>query len=234
MSLRRIFLLGAATIVSTAALVAIGAILNGDFGDTEGKIFATLATAFVAGSTALAGIACLERGVSRPFGVVGIVLATLGFLLWADQIWDEHDSTGYWKLLGLLAAWTVATLIVTTTRIMTRSPQLARTLFVGTALAAVGAALTVSAMILSENGGGWQLFAVLLVLALLGEALTPILQRFVVTPIDPHATPVERVLGVVGGATVVAVRNGRGGRRVHVGEQEVALGEDETVVVRPA
>src|SRR6185436_4578478 len=60
MPLRRIFLLGAATIVSVAALVAIGAILNGDFGDTEGKIFATLATAFVAGSAAVAGIACLE------------------------------------------------------------------------------------------------------------------------------------------------------------------------------
>src|SRR4029453_16958105 len=82
MPLRRIFLLGAATIVSVAALVAIGAILNGDFGETEGKIFATLATAFVAGSTAIAGIACLERSVSRPFGVLGVVLATAGFLLW--------------------------------------------------------------------------------------------------------------------------------------------------------
>ena len=64
MPLRRIFLLGAATIVSVAALVAIGAILNGDFGDTEGKIFATLATAFVAGSAAVAGIACLEAAVA--------------------------------------------------------------------------------------------------------------------------------------------------------------------------
>jgi hypothetical protein len=63
-SLRRIFLLGAATLVSIAALVAIVAIVNGDFGDTEGKVFATLAAAFVAGPAAIAGIACLERSCS--------------------------------------------------------------------------------------------------------------------------------------------------------------------------
>jgi len=232
MSIRRIFLLGAATLVSVAALVAIGAILNGDFGETEGKIFATLATTFVAGSTALAGIACLERGVSRPFGVLGLVLSTLGFLLWADQIWEEHDSTGYWKLLGLLAAWTVATLLVTTTRLMTRSPQLVRTLFPATSLAALSAAATVSVMILSESGDGWQLFAVLLVLAVLGETLTPILQRYTITPVDD--APAERVLGEVAGAVVVAVRTAHAGRRVHLGNREVPIAEDELIVVRAA
>ena len=62
MSLRRIFLLGAATLASVAALVAIAAVLRGDFGETEGKIFATLAATFVAGSTAMAGVA-LEVGI---------------------------------------------------------------------------------------------------------------------------------------------------------------------------
>jgi hypothetical protein len=232
MSLRRIFLLGAATLVSAAALVAISAILNGDFGDTEGKIFATLATAFVAGSTAIAGIACLERGVSRAFGLAGVVLATGGFILWADQIWNQHDSSGYWKFLGLVLAWTLATLLVTTTRLMTRSPQLVRSLFLGTSVAACGAALTVSVMILNENGDGWQLFAVLLVLAVLGEILTPILQRFIVIPSDE--TPAERVLGQVAGAVVVAVRGRGTGRRIDVGGREVPIAEDELVVVRPA
>jgi hypothetical protein len=231
MGLRRIFLLGAATIVSFAALVAIAAILNGDFGDTEGKIFATLATAFVAGSTAIAGLACLERGASRPFGLAGVVLATLGFILWADQIWDQHDSNGYWKFLGVVAAWTVAVLIVTTTRLMTRSPELLRTLFPGTVVAAVGAALVVTRMVLSDTGDGWQLFAVLLVLAVLGEILTPILQRFVVTPAGD--IPSERVLGEIAGAIVVAVR-GSGGRTVQLGDREIAVNDDERIVVRRA
>jgi hypothetical protein len=231
MSLRRIFLLGAATLVSVAALVAIGAILNGDFGDTEGKIFATLATAFVAGSSAIAGIACLERSVSRPFGVLGVGLALVGFILWTAQIWAEHDSDGYWKLLGLILIWTLVVLLVTTTCLMTRSPQLIRTLYPATAAAAAGAGLVVSVMVLDENGDGWQLFAVLLVLALLGETLTPILQRFVTT--QPGEAPSERVLGEIAGAVVVAVRGQHDGRAVRVGNREVQLAEDETVVVRP-
>jgi len=231
-SLRRIFLLGAATIVTVAALVAISAILNGDFGDTEGKIFATLATAFVAGSTAIAGIACLERGVSRPFGLLGVLLATFGFLLWADQIWEEHHSSGYWKLLGLLLTWTFVVLVVTTTRLMTRSPQLVSTLFPATTVAALGAGLTVSAMILRENGDGWQLFAVLLVLAVLGEALTPILQRYSSATADE--APSERVLGEIAGAVVVAVRSGHSGRRIHLGGREIPIAEDEQIVIRPA
>jgi hypothetical protein len=232
MSLRRIFLLGAATIVSIAALVAIAAIVNGDFGDTEGKIFATLATAFVAGSTAIAGIACLERGVSQPFAVLGLLLATFGFLLWADEIWEQHHSSGYWKLLGLLLTWTLAMLIVTTTRLMTRSQRVERSLFRATTVAAVGAGLAVSSMILRENGDGWQLFAVLLVLALLGETLTPIVERYAVAASDQG--PSERVLGTIGGAVVVAVQGGPAGRSIRLGDREIPLADDEQIVVRPA
>jgi hypothetical protein len=231
-SLRRIFLLGAATLVSVAALVAIAAIVNGDFGDTEGKIFATLATAFVAGSTAIAGIACLERSVSRPFGWLGIVLAAGGFLLWTDQIWQEHDSDRYWKLLGLILIWTLVVLVVTTARLMTRAPQLLRTLYPATAVAAVAAGLTVSAMVVRENGDGWQLFAVLLILALLGETLTPIVQRFMTAP--SGGAPTERVLGEIGGAVVVAVNGRRGERSIRLGDREIPLADDERVVIRPA
>lgn len=232
MPLRRIFLLGAATLVSVAALVAIGAILSGDFGETEGKIFATLATAFVAGSAAIAGIACLERSVSRPFGTLGVILSAVGFLLWTEQIWQEHSSDDYWKLLGLILIWTLVVLVVTTTRLMTRSPQLLHSLYPATAVAACGAGLVVSLMVLTETGDGWQLFAVLLVLALLGETLTPILQRFVTTPVGE--TPSERVLGEIAGAVVIAVRSRRGDRTVRLGSNEVRLEDDEQIVVRPA
>jgi hypothetical protein len=231
-SLRRIFLLGAATLLSVAALVAIAAILSGDFGETEGKIFATLATAFVAGSTVIAGIACLEQSLARPFGALGIVLAALGFVLWTEQIWAEHHGEDYWKVLGLILIWTLVLLVVTTTRLMTRAPQLVRSLFPATAVTAGLAGVVVSAMVLRENGDGWQLFAVLLILALLGEMLTPILQRFVATP--PDAAPAERVLGEIAGAVVVAVAGSRGRRTIHVGNREVPVGDDESIVIRPA
>ena len=229
MSLRRIFLLGAATLVCIAALVAIAAIVDGDFGDTEGKLFATLATAFVAGSAAIAGIACLERSVARPFGFLGLGLALLGFVLWTDQIWQQHDSGRYWKLLALILIWTLVLLIVTTTRLMTSSPRLRRTLYPATAAAAAGAGLTISVLVLRSNGDGWQVFAVLLILALLGEMLTPILERFVSAPVGD--VPAERVLGEIAGAVVLAVRGRE--RSVRLGDRDVPLADGERVVIRP-
>jgi hypothetical protein len=223
--LRRIFLLGAAALLSIAALVAIGTVLSGNFGETEGKIFATIATTFVAGSTVIAGLACLGTG-SRVMAVTGVVLACAGFFLWTAQIWGEYESDGYWKLIGLVTAWTLALLIATTARLMTSAPKLLRTLYPATAGAAFGAALVASVMLLRENGDGWQLFAVLLILALLGEALTPVLERYAAAD---EQSP-ERVLGIVAGAEVVAVRGGR--QAVRIGDRTEALRTGETVLVR--
>ena len=226
--LRRIFLLGAAALASMAALVAIGAVLSGDFGETEGKIFATLAATFVAGSTAVAGIALLARGASRPLGYGGIFLAVGGFLLWAEQIWAEHDSEGYWKLLFLVLTWTLALLLVTTTRLLIHSEGLARTLYPATAAVTGAAALTATVMLLREQGDGWQLFAVLLILAVLGEVLAPILDRYATTA----DAPAERLLGTVGGASVFAVRGHA--RIVRLNGSDVRLRDDEGIAVRPA
>lgn len=229
--LRRLFLLTAATLACVAALLAIAAILGGDFGETEGKLFATLAAAFVAFSVSVAGVALLERGVARPVGVAGIVLACGGFVLWTEQVWAQHDSDRYWKLLWLLLTWTLAVLLAATTRLMTRTERHARTLYPATAGAAAAAAVTATVMILRENGDGWQLFAVLLILALLGQVLTPILGR---AGEPPAGTARERVLGTVAGVTVAAVKGDGGGRIVRLGDREVALERDETVHVRPA
>jgi hypothetical protein len=226
--LRRIFLLGAAALASVAALVAIGAVLNGDFGETEGKIFATLAATFVAGSTAIAGIALLARGASRPLGYAGVFLAVGGYLLWAEQIWAEHDSDGYWKLLILILTWTLAVLLVSTNRLLIHSERLAHTLYPATAAVTGAAALVATVMLLRAEGDGWQLFAVLLILAVLGEVLAPILDRYVATA----DAPAERLLGTVGGASVFAVRGLP--RTVRLNGSDVQLRDDEGIVVRPA
>jgi hypothetical protein len=179
---RRAFWIGAAGLLSVAALIAIATVLGGDFGETEGKFFATIATGFVSGSTVLAAIACLQRGQARPVALGGVVLAAAGSLLWIEQVWAEHDSETYWKLLGLVAVWSVFTLVVTTLRLMTSAPRLLGTLYVGTVGCAAGAGLTASAMILFEDGDAWRLFAVLLILMLLGFLLTPVAHRLVASP----------------------------------------------------
>ena len=227
MPLRRVFLLGAAAVISVAALVAIVTVLNGHFGETEGKIFATLATTFAAGSAVIAGLALLGRGDSRPLGFAGITLASVGFVLWSAQIWAGFDNKTYWQALGILTAWSLALLVVTTNRLMLSSPSLLRSLYPATAGVAAGAALTVSVMILRNSGDGWQLFAVLLILALVGEALAPVLERFQAA----DERPSERLLGVVAGAEVLAVR-ARNARSVQIGGSSAALAEGEGVVVR--
>ena len=227
MSLRRVFLLGAAALASVAALVAIVTVVSGDFGQTEGKIFATLATTFAAGSALVAGLALLGRRESPLLGYAGIGLALTGFVLWSAQIWGEFAGDGYWKLVGVLTAWSVAVLIVTTNRLMLSSPSLVRVLYPATGAAAGGAALVVTVMILRENGDGWQLFAVLLILALLAEVLAPIVERFG----GSRKRPAERLLGVVGGAEVFAV-NGGNARLVQVGNASARLDAGESIVVR--
>jgi hypothetical protein len=226
-SLRRVFLLGAAALASVAALVAIVTVLSGDFGETEGKIFATLATTFAAGSALVAGLALLGRRESRLLGYAGIGFALTGFVLWSAQIWGEFAGDGYWKLVGVLTAWSLAVLIVTTNRLMLSSPSLVRVLYPATGAAAGGAALVVTVMILRESGDGWQLFAVLLILALLAEVLAPILERYG----GSRERPAERLLGVVGGVEVVAV-NGGNARLVRVGDASARLDAGESVVVR--
>ena len=129
MPLKRAFLLGAATIVSVAALVAVATVLDGSFGETEGKIFSTLATTFVAGSMLIAGLACLGRRVSPVIAAAGIGLSVVGFLLWSAQIWGGYHSDGYWRLLGILTAWSLAILIMTTTRLMISRPALVNRLY---------------------------------------------------------------------------------------------------------
>ena len=222
MRLRSVYLKGAAALAAVAALLAIVTILQGDFSETEGKIFATLGASFVAGSALMAGIACLAHG-SRLLGYAGSALAVGAFLLWVEQIWADHDSEAYWKVLGLFLVWTLVTLVGTTSALMTRRQ---RGLHVATLVCAIGAGLVASAMLLRENGDAWQLFAVLLILMLLGQVLTPILERSA-----RDERPVERELGSLDGVRVLAVRQS-GKRVVRIGDRESPLAADESVIVR--
>ena len=95
MSLRRVFLLSAAALVSLAALIAIGAVLNGDFGETEVRILGRLATTFVAGSIVIAGLACLaQRRLARARDRRASRSRAAASLLWSAQIWGGDDGDG--------------------------------------------------------------------------------------------------------------------------------------------
>lgn len=220
--LSRLFWVGAAAILIVAALVAVGSILRGDFGETEAQVLGTLLSLLVAGATIIAGVALIERGVAKEFTVAAIVGAVLCFAIQAAGIWDgfTNDSLAQWSWssIGLL----VTLLLLTTQRLLLREEHLVL-LFYGTAAAASLATLLTSAAIIGDNDGGseedgiLQAIAILWILTVLGYLLLPVLQRFT----GPTPATHTRVLGELDGVQLVAAR----GRADGVAVEAPAPGE---------
>jgi hypothetical protein len=228
MNIRRLFWLGAAILFSIAALVAIAAVLGGSFGATQEHILETCGIAFVCGATALAGLACVDRGVIVPTGWVAVALGLTSFLIWTAGAWSEPSGDRFWKIAGVLGVWTLAALIVTTLRLLASSPRLLRTLVPATWAAVLLAATVSTEMILTEEGGLWKLLVVLVILTALGYALTPVLQRYWAGA-ETHATA-ERLLGTLGDIEVLAVRGEA--RSVTIGSNRMPLASSEGIVLR--
>jgi hypothetical protein len=176
-SIRRLFWQGAAALLTLAALIAISGILTGSFDETQAKILGNVAVAFVTASTALAALACLDRGVMRELGVAALVAAAATFVCWTLVIWQDGDVDGLWKVTGLVTVWLFALLAVTTLRLLTRGRGTAVNLFRATVGCTLLAAVVATLMILFESGHAWQLLAISGILAVLGYLLTPIAQR---------------------------------------------------------
>ena len=105
--LSRVFWIGAAAILIVAALIAVTAILRGDFGDTEAKILGTLLALLVAGATAISGLGLIERRTAAWLGGVAIAGAAVGFGVITAAIWDEFTN----DTLGELAASAIPVLL---------------------------------------------------------------------------------------------------------------------------
>jgi hypothetical protein len=238
-SLRRLFWQGAAGSLVLGALLAISAVLGAGGDETTWKALATLGIGFVCGSTALASLACLERGVVRPVALGTLCVAAASFLLWTGAIWAEHDGDDYWRLVGVLGVWTLAGAVATGLRLVAREPRVRGRLYPATVAAAAAAALTATVLIVRENGDGWQLLAILAVLTALGSLLTPILQRLSAPERPAEDRPIARAAGielVVGPSASdapIVVGADRGRLRVRVDGREIDLAPGELLAVRP-
>lgn len=228
MSIRRLFWLGAAILFSISALVAIAAVLGGDFGETQARILGTCGIAFVCGAATLAGFACLDRGLIRLVACAAIALGITSFAVWVGADWMESPGPAYWKLAGVLGVWLLAALIVTTLRLIAYAPRVLRTVVPGTWATTALAAAVSTEMILANDSSQWKLVLVLVILTALGYAMTPALQRFSAAD-EPPAT-VERLLGSLGNIDVFAVRGE--GRSVTIGSSRTRLASSEGIVLR--
>jgi len=83
--------------LSLSALIAIGALLSGDFGSTQIKVILTTLTISGASICAMACSAFVEKRGRSAIGVLGIVCAAIAAGLTIGGIWGEFSSELYWK-----------------------------------------------------------------------------------------------------------------------------------------
>lgn len=209
--LSRIFWIGAAAILVVAALVALGAVVRGDFSENDGRILVTLAAILYTGGSALAGLALAERGPAQPLGwaVAVAAPACLAFVAWG--IWafvfdggGDYDATrAAWSAVLMLLVGLVATtgLLLARTRI---SVALA---WAAAVIAGCAAALSVAGIWAEPEADAYvKVVAALWILAALCYFLAPILQRFT----SAGTERADRVLAELEGIELVATRAPRG------------------------
>ena len=221
--LRRVFWIGAAAILVLAALVALVAVLEGDFSDTDGRILGTLASLLLAGATLVAGLALVDRD-GALLGRVTVVLAPPSFALLAYAIWDfVFDGGGdSWRYGWTGALVLVASLMAVTAQLLVRAPSLRALAGAAGALGVAAAALSIFAIWDRSPGDTMgRAIAVAWILAGLCYLLAPVLQRFAAAGADESG---ERVLAALGDVELVATRARQG--------LEIRLEPDERLVLR--
>lgn len=174
-------LLGVAGLLSVAAALAIGILLFGDFGSTEGRILGT--TAVLAGYGLLTLPAAMLQDQRRlpVLAAIGALLAATGATLAVTMIWRDSASEDFGNTIWTVTAALLAT--VQTSALGLRPPReespLVRGLFIGSAaLVMVVASMFVAIIWASiEDEGFIRVFAALLVLDVLLVALQPILSH---------------------------------------------------------
>jgi hypothetical protein len=187
--LLRLFWLAAAAVLVASAAVALVAVLRGRFGETDGRILLTLATALLAGASGVAALAVLEAGMLRLTGAVAAGAAPILFAVAAAGIWIHSDEAG--KVAASACLVLLASLLVTTNRLLIGSRPNLAILFVGTAgLAVATSAMTILMIWTQGHHPGGKALASLWILTVLGYLLTPVARRLA-TP-EP-AGPVHKV-----------------------------------------
>lgn len=205
--LARIFWLGAAALLVVAALVALSAVLGGDFSETDGRILGTLAALLLAGGTFISGLVLVERDRAL-LGRVAAVVAPIGLALLCYAIWDfVFDGEGdAWRWGWLGALLLIATLVAVTARLLAESAPLTPLAIATGLLAALAAAVSAYAIWGNESDAVGKTLAVLWILTAVCYFLIPVLERFRGETPDPEV----RVLATLDDVQLVLTHSTNG------------------------
>jgi hypothetical protein len=179
MSRKRLLLLGIAGFLTASALLAIGILLIGHFGRTEGRILGSTALLAGYGLVALPAAFLLDQGRCRKLALATASLAAVAAALALSGIWSGSETLG--KAVGSATAFALAGAQVSAlaARRRTGDTPAVRRLFAascGTMLVAASA-FAVFIWIQPEGSLFPRLFGALVVLDLLLVALQPLLAR---------------------------------------------------------
>jgi hypothetical protein len=180
-TVKRFVLLAVAGLLTAAAALAIGILLFGDFGSTEGRVLATTAVLAGYGLFTLPAAVLRDQRRAPVLAAAVVALAVAGASLAVASIWSDEPSDALGKALGTATGWLVAAVLPAALllRRSDRDPRVVRLLFAAssTLVGVLALMLTVVlwAEIDSERFG--RVFGALLVLDVLLVALQPILAR---------------------------------------------------------
>jgi hypothetical protein len=205
--LNRIFWIGAATILVAAALVALSAVVRGDFSETDGRILGTLAVLLYTGGALLAGLALLDRGRDAWLGWATVAASPVALALVLRAVWEwggDGEDDNLWRPAWSAALVLLAGLIASTALLLAKREALAWLARGAGALATLAALLSVAAIWDESPGDALaKLLGALWILAALAYFLVPVLERF--TEAGEPVTE-ARVLAVLDGVELVAAR----------------------------
>ena len=183
---RRSLLLAVAGLMCVAAALAIGILLLGDFGGTEGRVLGTTLLLAVHGALAVPAAILWDQRRLTALAAACAGLAAVAAVLNVAALWSDAGDT-FGKAVGTVMIFLIATVV--TTALATR--PLHRLFPASVALAAVAAAMaTAGIWTETEREGYLRLLGAIVVLDVLLVALQPLLLR-------ARRTPSKRPLRIV-------------------------------------
>lgn len=186
-SLRRAVLRTLIIALVSSALVGIYTFLFGEFGRTEIKILMTTLSISYFSVTSLACAAAFERRAGTWLAVAGLVVSSLGFLVFVPGIWAEFwDSEVFAKSMAILAIFAFSLAQVCLLSLVPLERGL-RWVFYAAALVIFGLACLISGMIIVEEDDEWliRIVGVLGILDGCGSLLIPVLYKLRGRPVVP-------------------------------------------------
>jgi len=174
-------MLGVAGLLSASALLAIGILLVGRFGSTQGRILGSTALLAGYGLLALPATVLLDLGRARTLARAAALIVALGAALALAFVWSGSQPAALGRAFGTvtLLAVVAAQASGVTARRQDRDPPSVRRLFAGSCATGALAAAGGTALLWTQPDGGTypRLFGALVVLDLLLVALQPVLAR---------------------------------------------------------